>query len=172
MSGWGDVEVFEAAGDEEWREALALLVEVYAGEGYTRRELVEANATRERISAAGTLLITRDHAGRVSGATVLLVADGPMRQMAREGEREFRLLAVRGSARGSGVGAALVNECIRRAERAKAKALVLWTQPSMHAAQRLYERLGFVRDPSRDVPDDRGWMRLVYVRAIGLNAAP
>jgi hypothetical protein len=35
----------------------------------------------------------------------------------------------------------------------------------MHAAHRLYERLGFVRAPERDVADPRGFTRLVYVRS-------
>ena len=49
-----------------------------------------------------------------------------------------------------GVGTALVNHCIERA-RAEGKArLVLHTTPWMHAAQRLYPRLGFRREPKID----------------------
>jgi GNAT superfamily N-acetyltransferase len=88
-------------------------------------------------------------------------------QIARTGEREFRVLGVSARARGGGVGAALVNACIERSCAEHARALVLWTQPTMHAAHRLYEKLGFVRDPSRDVPDARGFTRMVYVRTFG-----
>ena len=77
------------------------------------------------------------------------------------------MLAVRKNARARGVGEALVRECIERSQLADATALVLWTQPIMLAAQRLYERLGFVRDPLRNVPDARGWDRMVYVRPFG-----
>jgi len=158
------ITVAEASTDTEWEQALAVMHAVYVGEGYTSGEAAQQNMLREKFAAGGTLLITKDENGDVSGATLLLHADSPLKQIARDGEREFRVLAVRADARGSGAGEALVRACIARAEM-EASALVLWTQPRMNAAQRLYERLGFVRDPARDVPDPRGFIRLVYVRS-------
>jgi len=64
---------------------------------------------------------------------------------------EVRLLAVAPSARGRGVGAALMNECIRRARTAGATALTLHTTDLMQAAMRLYERLGFERARELDL---------------------
>lgn len=64
---------------------------------------------------------------------------------------EVRLLAVAPSARGRGVGAALMNECIRRARTAGASALTLHTTDLMQAAMRLYERLGFERARELDL---------------------
>jgi GNAT superfamily N-acetyltransferase len=63
---------------------------------------------------------------------------------------EMRLLAVLPAARGHGVGAALVEECIRRARRAGAAALGLHTADMMRSAVRLYERRGFVRVSALD----------------------
>ena len=63
---------------------------------------------------------------------------------------EVRLLAVAPSARGRGVGAALMQECLRRARRSGAPALTLHTTEIMEAAMRLYERLGFRRAPELD----------------------
>jgi len=63
---------------------------------------------------------------------------------------EVRLVAVDPRARGRGVARALVDECIRRARASGATALGLHTSRSMRAAARLYERMGFVRDPERD----------------------
>jgi predicted N-acetyltransferase YhbS len=63
---------------------------------------------------------------------------------------EIRLLAVAPSARGGGVGATLVRECIRRAQRSGAGALTLHTTDLMRSAMRLYERLSFVRAPELD----------------------
>jgi len=63
---------------------------------------------------------------------------------------EVRLVAVDHSVRGRGVARALVLECVRRARAAGANTLGLHTSQSMHAARRLYERLGFVRDPDHD----------------------
>ena len=63
---------------------------------------------------------------------------------------EVRLVAVAPSARGHGIARALVSECVRRAKSAGATKLGLHTSRSMSAAIRLYERMGFVRDPARD----------------------
>ena len=63
---------------------------------------------------------------------------------------EVRLLAVEPAARGHGVGAALMDECIRRARQSGATALTLHTADIMQAAMRLYERLGFQRAPELD----------------------
>jgi GNAT superfamily N-acetyltransferase len=63
---------------------------------------------------------------------------------------EVRLVAVAPSARGHGIARALVNECVRRARAAGATQLGLHTSRSMSAAMRLYERMGFVRDPTSD----------------------
>ena len=86
-------------------------------------------------------------------ATVLLYPAGAARPGAG-GERpwpEVRLLAVGPAGRGRGVGAALMQECARRARAAGATALTLHTTPMMAAALRLYERLGFVRAPELDL---------------------
>ncbi len=63
---------------------------------------------------------------------------------------ELRLLAVKPSARGQGIGTRLMNECIRRARRAGATALGLHTGDSMIVALPMYERRGFVRWPALD----------------------
>ena len=64
---------------------------------------------------------------------------------------EIRLLAVAPEARGQGVGKLLIDECIRRARASGADAIGLHTSPSMREAIRLYESLGFTRDPDLDI---------------------
>ncbi|MEV7287383.1 GNAT family N-acetyltransferase [Streptomyces sp. NPDC093252] len=82
--------------------------------------------------------------------TVTFVPRGatPMADIATGDEAEIRMLAVAPKARGHGIGEALVRACVTRA--AGAHRIVLSTQSEMHAAHRLYERLGFVRTPHRD----------------------
>jgi predicted N-acetyltransferase YhbS len=63
---------------------------------------------------------------------------------------EVRLLAVAPAARGEGIGAALMRECIRRARVSGARGLALHTTDVMQAAMRLYERLGFQRAAELD----------------------
>ncbi len=160
--------IVQATTDREWQRGCDLLHRVYVGEGYTDGTRAAEMQRRERLEPEGTFLIAIDDSERVMGAVLYLNEDSTLKQLARTGEREFRVLAVHPDARGAGVGEALVRACIERAVFDHAAGLVLWTQPTMLAAQRLYERLGFVRDATRDTSDPRGFTRLVYMRASGV----
>ena len=97
--------------------------------------------------------LVAEHGGAIVG-TVLLYPPRRMRLSERESLEmpwpEVRLLAVAPSARGRGVGAALMRECVRRVRLAQGATLSLHTTDLMRTAMRMYERMGFVRAPELD----------------------
>ncbi len=74
----------------------------------------------------------------------------PWGELAQPGEGEFRMLAVRPSARGQGVAQALLSLVLERSRELGYHAIVLSTLPDMAGAHRLYQRMGFRRLPERD----------------------
>jgi predicted N-acetyltransferase YhbS len=87
--------------------------------------------------------------GRAIVGTVLLYPASPRDDSARLWP-EVRLLAVAPAARGRGIGAALMRECIARTRAAGIAALSLHTTDLMRVAMAMYERMGFVRAPELD----------------------
>lgn len=76
-----------------------------------------------------------------------------------------RMLVVEPSCRGLGIGRALTEECIRRAQRDHAPLIALHTSPLMSVALPLYERMGFRRE--REIPPIYGVPYALYVKQLG-----
>ncbi|MFH8661947.1 GNAT family N-acetyltransferase [Streptomyces afghaniensis] len=111
--------------------------------------LAELKDVAKRAAAAEVLVATENDT--ILGGVTFVPAGGPMADIARPSEAEIRMLAVAHEARGRGAGEALVRACVDRARATDGCVrVVLSTQRTMHAAHRIYERLGFVRVPERD----------------------
>lgn len=90
-------------------------------------------------------------AGKVVGAVTLTFAGEPYSEIARDGELEFRMLAVDPEYQGTGLGRAVVCEIVEHArELPGIDAISITSATFMERAHRLYRSLGFRRAPERD----------------------
>ncbi|HEU0182529.1 MAG TPA: GNAT family N-acetyltransferase [Agromyces mariniharenae] len=153
MSGARDLVIREARPDE-FAAVAALTERAFAAGPYghlpvsaERHALVRAVDER---AATGIVLVAEAPAavgrgGELVGTASLLRAGRPHARLAVDDEAELRLLAVDRGSRGHGVGAALAAAAQEEAHAWGAPAVVLDTGALNHAAQRLYERLGYTR---------------------------
>lgn len=88
--------------------------------------------------------------GTLLGTVTRTPAGSSWREVAADGEGEFRMLAVSPEARGRGVASALVDHVIDRCRADGDTAVVLSSLEEMRAAHRIYARAGFRRTPERD----------------------
>jgi ribosomal protein S18 acetylase RimI-like enzyme len=94
------------------------------------------------------VVVGEDH--RVLGTVTTCPVGSPWREIARDGEGEFRMLAVDPDAQGRGLGEALVQHVVEVSRGRGDRAVVLSSLAEMTAAHRVYERHGFRRTPDRD----------------------
>jgi DNA-binding MarR family transcriptional regulator/GNAT superfamily N-acetyltransferase len=109
---------------EEWgynEEFEALVADIVAG-------FVRHQPAKERCWIA-------EKDGEVVGSVFLMQRSKTVAQL--------RLLYVEPAARGLGIGAKLIEECVRFARQAGYRKIVLWTQSELDAARRLYKKAGF-----------------------------
>lgn len=121
----------------------------------------------------------RDVAGRAERATVLVAVEGGRvvgcatveLQESIDGEIDIapeqanlRMVAVDPAERRRGVGRALVETSLDVARRAGKRLVTLHTTAPMRAAQRMYEAMGFRRDPAADLHFDDIDLHLIAYR--------
>jgi ribosomal protein S18 acetylase RimI-like enzyme len=102
-----------------------------------------------RRAAAAELLVAAE-SGRLLGTVTFVPDGGPLGEIAGPAEAEFRMLAVDPSARGLGVGTALLRRVLDDSRARGRAGVVCSSLPEMRAAHRIYRRLGFTRAPERD----------------------
>ena len=96
------------------------------------------------------LWVATSSAGELLGCVTICPPGSRWREIARDDEGEFRMLAVAPTAQGRGVGRALVELAVERFRSDGSSAIALSSLQDMTAAHALYERLGFARLPERD----------------------
>lgn len=154
---------------EEYAEAGRVTAGAYVE--HVRKEWEDdwADYLKEIADVAGragksTVFVAVDDDGTILG-TATLELDDPITDgeppMA-PGEARLRMLGVDASARGRGAGQALLDATIAHARERDRTRMILNTTDVMRAAQRLYERNGFVRGD--DIMFDSGFGMRFYAR--------
>jgi GNAT superfamily N-acetyltransferase len=157
--------LIEEARPEDFPRIADLTAGVYLAEGFAPAEYVPALRDVAGRAAHAQLLVARW--GDVVVGSVALVLDGHLGEVLEaDDEAGFRMLVVDAGLRGRGVAARLVTECLDRARAAGKRRMVISTDHRMHAAHRVYERLGFTRLPERDWNPLPGIQLLVYARPL------
>ncbi|MGH3798038.1 MAG: GNAT family N-acetyltransferase [Pseudonocardiaceae bacterium] len=149
---------------DELPEVGRLTLQAYRADGVVAlggdyaAELVDA----EWRAREAELLVAADPGGALLGTVTVCPPGSPLREISKPGELEFRMLGVAPQARGRGVGTALVTAVLQRAVELNTHRVVLCSAEEMHAAHRLYTRLGFVRLPERDWQPTPGFRLLAF----------
>ncbi len=151
----------------EYDAVADLTAQVYRGEGYgsdAYEPVLRDVAGRDRDAV---VLVAVDGA-QVLGA-VAVATGGPWAERSEPDEAEIRMLAVDPTVRGRGIGTSLVLACLDHARDGGCARMRLSTEPTMTAAHRIYDRLGFTRTPERDWEPAPGIPLLTYVLTLGAN---
>jgi DNA-binding MarR family transcriptional regulator/GNAT superfamily N-acetyltransferase len=121
---------------------------VIARHGVLYAEQFGWDATMEALTARIVAAYVEDHDPRRESAWIAEVAGEPVGCVfcvRRDDETaQLRLLLVEPHARGLGIGARLVDECVTFARRAGYRRMVLWTQSILTSAHKIYTAKGFV----------------------------
>ena len=129
-------------------------------------DYVESLRDANGRAAAAEVLVAAVPGGPVLGTITFVPDGGPLSEIAAPGEAEFRMLAVAAAAQGKGVGTALLEHVIEAGRRRGSRAIVCSSQPNMHAAHRIYERVGLSRAPERDWSPLPGVDLIVFERVL------
>jgi ribosomal protein S18 acetylase RimI-like enzyme len=121
---------------------------VYRDGGFGSGAYADVLRDGSRVRDGIVLVAAAD--GAITGTVTLALPGSPLAHMCRADEAEVRMLAVDEAARGHGIANLLMTACETLARDQGLAAVILCTETRMLAAQRLYERRGYLREPTRD----------------------
>ena len=153
------------AGDAEAVNRVALAAfQQYSGQ-YADWEAFSRRIAGMAALAASAEIVVATIGGKLVGAVAYVAPGKPRAAYFDPGWAVLRMLVVDPPYRGQGIGRALTNACIRRAERDGTSRVALHTSPIMEVALAMYSRMGFER--VRAVPPIHGVAYDIYVKRLG-----
>jgi ribosomal protein S18 acetylase RimI-like enzyme len=133
------------------QEISGLLTAVYVGGGFTDPKTADTLFGAAAVRARGKMIGARDKiSGELAGIVIVVPPHSPASRFAGANETEMHLLAVKEEFRSRGLGMQLVSAAIEDAQASGYVKMLLWTQPAMAAAHKLYEKAGFSRRYDKD----------------------
>jgi GNAT superfamily N-acetyltransferase len=137
--------------EEEYAAVGAITIAAYepfltGAEDHYRAQLADVEG-RDREAE---VWVATDDDDAILGNVTVCPAGSSWREISRDGEGEFRMLAVAPQAQGQGVGMSLAEMVVERFRADGAGGIALSSLESMAGAHRIYDRLGFHREPERD----------------------
>lgn len=151
---------------DELDDAGRVVAAAYGAVGQMSGEYLAEVADARARADHGEVLVAVDADGAVLGSVTFVLPGSQLAELSREGEAEFRMLGVDPAAQGRGVGQALLLACLERARAAAARRLVLCSASNMSTAHRMYERVGFQREPDLDWEPEPGVRLVAYALAL------
>ena len=135
---------------EEDKEVISLLTRVYVNDGYTDKSYADKMFVPAKLRERGDIILARSSIGELLGMVICVRPTSPARQVAKIDETEIHLLAVHHKTRCQGIASRLIMACEQRSVSFGYSKMVLSTQQTMNEAHRVYEKLGYQRNPARD----------------------
>ena len=152
--------------DERDAATIGELTErAYRADGFLNSEKYAARLRDAATRMADAIVLVAELDGRIVATVTLATHGSPLAEIAKPDELEVRMLAVAPEARRQGIAGKLMSDAMTHVQNLGLNALVLSTETPMSGAHRLYEKLGYIRQPDRDW-SVTGYELLVYRRNV------
>ncbi len=154
---------------DEYDRVGALCVDAYlraeitrAGEPYAA--FLADTASRATDPTAEVLVA--EHDGHLTGTVTICPYGSDLTKVCLPGEMEFRALAVAPEAQGGGIAADLIWACVDWSREHEVDTVVACVTEKNTSGHKLYQKLGFTRQPDRDWVAPDGTTLQTYTQSV------
>lgn len=167
-----DVQTRLARADELHRVGQITL-DAYVADGFLTADDDYAVHLLDAADRAGNAELWVAQAdGELVATVTFCPPDSAYREISKDDQGEFRMLAVSPAARGRGVARLLVERCFERCRELGFAEMVICSMDEMTSAHALYATFGFTRAPHLDFSPAPGVSLLAFRAAVPKSAQP
>lgn len=159
--------IVRTAAGGELDQAGEVCAAAYRAGGVSSSDYERLLRDAARRARSAEVLVAVGDGDRVLGTVTYVASVGPYAQIRYDHEAELRMLAVAPERQRAGIGAKLVQASLQKAIADGLSGVAISTTAQMHAAHRLYQRLGFRRNAARDWSPRPGLLLRVYELELG-----